>query len=133
MTEIKINQSERRRFERFIASPMHHGVTLATNDGGEARILEGHAYDISEGGACIEIDERIKPGTNVSVGIHVPPGFDAGQSGEITANGRVVWNASDESEPGPVRMAVVFLSFPNHAQRERLARFLRRGVIRLAA
>ncbi|NUQ68756.1 MAG: PilZ domain-containing protein [Phycisphaerales bacterium] len=111
----------RRRFERFSLPPMYTPVSvrLLTED---RFSLEGHTYDICEGGAQFELDRGLEPGTPIALQITLPMSFSAdeveGPGRSIFVFGNVVW--MDDSEPGPVRMAVVFSSFARQGDRERL-------------
>ncbi len=125
------SNDNRRTNERFITSPMHHSISIR-NFESDTFTHDGHAYDISEGGVCFELDEPIAPGTKVGVMIHLPAGFDVGPGRAIFANGRVVW-LGDLDEPGPIQMGVVFDYFCRKGDQERLQNFLHRGVVRRSA
>ena len=91
---------------------MYTFVAVAPHTGGG--VMTGHSYDISEGGVQFELDYPIVPGTPVSIEIKLPgPGEQA-----IAAYGNIVW--MDDSEPGPVRMAMTFSGFAHERDRERL-------------
>lgn len=122
----------RRRFERFSLNAAYTPVVVRTLDS-EGLTLEGHSYDLSEGGLKFEIDREIKPGTPVSVQITVPSPVAAagGGSRTVTALGCVVW--SDTEEPGPVVTGAVFSCFPRDGDKESLLRHLGAGVLRRAA
>lgn len=97
--------------------------------------LEGHAYDICEGGAQFELDRGLEPGSPIALQITLPRSV-AGD--EITGPGRsifvfgnVVW--LDDSEPGPVRMAIAFTRFARAGDRERLLDSLTRQRVSRAA
>lgn len=103
----------RRQFERMGLPPMYTFVSLQL-DHPEPRTLEGHAYDISEGGVQFELDEPVTPGTPVQITLELPHSFGADGAGDpnptrVRAFANVVW--SDDSEPGPVRLAAVFTRF----------------------
>ena len=126
------NQFDNRRVrERYITSPMHHAVSVRPFDN-DHFVYAGHAYDISEGGICFELDDPIEPGTQVGLMIHLPIGFDRGPGRAVFATGRVIW-LSDVTEPGPVRMGVVFHNFARVGDQERLQRFLHQGILRSVA
>lgn len=99
-------------------------------------VLEGHAYDISEGGIRFELDRAIEPGTAVTLRIALPAWLAGGGRGsepapvEVLAN--VVW-IDDDGVPGPVRMAAAFTSFSDAADRDRLFGALATGSLRRAA
>src|SRR5438309_785439 len=84
----------RRRFERLRLQPMYTTLTLCRLD--NQRILEGHSYDISEGGVQFELDEPVEAGTPVAIEIALPRAGRGPTTIEVLGN--VVW--MDESEPG---------------------------------
>lgn len=117
----------RRRFERFRLQPMYTPISLCRLD--NQRVLEGHSYDISEGGVQFELDEPIESGTPVAIEIALPrPGR---RPTTIEVLGNVVW--TDESEPGPVRMAVEIKSFALPEDRDSLRQYVAIGRIARAA
>jgi len=124
----------RRRHERFAVPPMYTGLEIRRIED-EAFTLEGHAYDISEGGVQFETDMPIDPGTDIALMIDIP-GCRAGDPGPgraVFALARVIWINEDELEFGPARMAAAFTSFCRAGDRERLMRALGAGYGRLAA
>jgi len=125
------SHDDRRTCERYITSPMHHAISIRTFDE-ETFEHHGHAYDLSEGGVCFELDDTIAPGTLVGVMIHLPIGFDKGPGRAVFALGRIVWRAGSD-EPGPVLMGAMFDSFARLGDLGRLQRFLNQGVYRGAA
>ena len=106
----------RRAHERYCLPPMYTTVSARR---GDATVLHGHVYDISEGGARIELDEALAPGENVTVDLALPGG-PAG----FRVRGRVVWVNDEADDPGPRRMALRFDGFGGGDDRERLARYL---------
>jgi hypothetical protein len=111
--------SNRRQHERYEVAPMytHVGVTVA----GAREPFAGHSYDVSEGGVQLELDDVIEPGTPVSIELVLP--FVGGlrladEERIVRVTGNVVW--VDDSEPGPVRLAVAFTKFASEADRVRL-------------
>lgn len=124
---------DRRRFPRFQLEPMYTPVAVRTMDS-EAFDIEGHAYDISEGGVRFEIDRPVPPGSRIAMQITLP-NLDArecspGRSILVFAN--VVW-LEDEDEPAPYRTAAVFTHFARAGDRERLVRQFATGRYRAAA
>lgn len=127
----------RRRHERFETLPMYTAIEAVTPDG---RVLEGHAYDVSEGGVRFELDEAISPGTPVTLRLTLPrwlpaPIDDADAIIEpkpVEVLGDVRWTDDDEVR-GPVRMAASFTAFLDAAARERLLHTLAAGALRRAA
>lgn len=127
----------RRRFERYALKPMYTPLAL-TLPGEDGEGLDGHAYDISEGGIQFELDFGIDPGTEVDLEIFLPhlgdPRYgDEGPGRSIRARARIVWMQIDEDEPGPVRQAAVFLGFDRIGDRERLLKRFASDQYRLAA
>jgi hypothetical protein len=114
------NAAENRRHARFRVAPMYTPVVLRTIDNPK-RALEGHAYNVSEGGLQFELDEAIDPGTPVTIELTLPLGEGEVWDGVsdlpvVTVQGNVVW--TDTDEPGPIRMAMIFTRFANEMQKE---------------
>ena len=118
----------RRQFERFALPAMYTAVQATRPSQPADEPLTGHAYDISEGGARIELDEPLPEGEPLRVNFNLP-----GQTSAIAANASVVWVNPEEDDPGPRRMALRFTDFVSSADHARLVRFLGSGVTRLAA
>ena len=121
------NPIERRRNERFALAPMYTDVTVQTVSDLQFRTLEGHAYDISQCGVRIELDEPLEIGDRVGVHLGLP-----GEDVEVHAAADVVWRYESDDDPGPRRMALHFHDFLSTADRDRLIRFLGSGVQRVA-
>lgn len=97
---------------------------------GNGRPLEGHAYDVSEGGVRFELDQAVPTGSRVTMQITLPAGqgpidSESGSERSVIVFGNVVW--LDESEPGPVRMALAITNFARLGDRERLLKSLGSG------
>lgn len=122
---------DRRRHCRFSTPPMYHAISVRPLDS-DAESFEGHAYDLSEGGAQIEVDEPIAAGTEVALCLHLPAGFETGPGRSIVVLGRVIWIEEDET-PGPARLAIAFREFARDVDAARLRRYLHRGQLRVAA
>ena len=123
--------TNRRRFERFALRPMYTPVAVRLMDN-EQFTLEGHAYDISEGGIRFELDHPIAPGTPIAMQITLPTSQgDIGPGRSVFVMGNVVW--IDDSEPGPVQMALVITRFARLGDRERLLKRLSSGTYARAA
>lgn len=118
----------RRLHERFALPAMYTTVeaTSAMSVGQEP--MHGHAYDISEGGARIELDEPLPEGEPLQVRFTFP-----GETTNVSAHADVVWVNPEEDDPGPRRMALKFTDFVTRADHDRLVRFLGTGVRRVAA
>jgi hypothetical protein len=94
--------------------------------------LDGHCYDISEGGVQFELDDAIPHGKPIRLSIELPGATAPDQQRrDVRVHGNVVWR--DESEPGPVRMAAVFSRFAFTEDRERLFRHITSGRFSRAA
>ena len=122
----------RRQFPRFSVQPMYTPVAVRTLDS-ETFDIEGHAYDISEGGARFDLDRPLPPGTPIAMQITLPTMHNEigpGRSLFVFAN--IVW-VEDEDEPGPVRTAAVFTPFARAGDRERLLKHFATGHYRMAA
>lgn len=125
----------RRKFERFATPPMYTSVALRTLDE-ETFTHEGHAYDFSEGGMQFELDRGFEPGSHVAIRIDIPDQRfvntgDTGPGRAIFAFANVIW--MDDSDAGPVRLAVAFTNFARAGDRERLLRLISRRALRRAA
>ncbi|MBL8762130.1 MAG: PilZ domain-containing protein [Phycisphaerae bacterium] len=125
----------RRQFERFAMTPMYTSIALRTLDE-ETFEHEGHAYDISEGGMQFELDRGFEPGSRVVVRIDLPDqrpeqSGDTGPGRALFVFANVVW--MDDSDAGPVRLAVAFTNFARAGDRERLLRHMSRRALRRAA
>jgi hypothetical protein len=118
----------RRAHERFYLPPMYTTVTARSRRSGNRRLLQGHVYDISEGGVRIELDEPLIPGERITIDLALP-----GATSGVMVRGSVVWVNDDEDDPGPRRMAVRFERFRGLADRERLASYLASNPARRAA
>jgi hypothetical protein len=126
--------TNRRRFERFMLPAAYTAIAIRTLDS-DTFDFEGHTYDISEGGLQFELDRGFEAGTQVAIKIELPDAVlaagDTGPGRAVFAFGNIVW--MDDSDPGPVRMAVVFTRFARTGDRERLLRTFAAGRLRRAA
>ncbi len=116
-------------------TPISAGLASGTDD---EFPWEGHAYDVSEGGAQFELDHILTPGEPVRLRIELPGlGLASrqvltGAASPIVVYANVVW-LEDEDEPAPYRMAAVFTRFAREGDRERLKNRLRSGYFSLRA
>lgn len=110
----------RRQHARVCLPPMYTPIAVRLLHD-ETFTLEGHTYDISEGGVQFELDKAIAPGSQVVVQIELPVSVGGGPAAarHVFVTGNVVW--VDDSEPGPVRLAVAFTRFAREQDRELLA------------
>lgn len=123
---------DRRQHPRFELEPMYCPVAVRTLDS-DVYNIEGHAYDISEGGIRFEMDQAVPPGTKIAMQITLPcTGADIGPGRNVLVFANVVW-IEDEDEPGPVRTAAIFTEFVRAGDRERLLRQFATGRYRAAA
>lgn len=117
----------RRKHERFVVPPMYTPICVRMLDD-ETTTLDGHAYDVSEGGVQFELDRPLPAGTPIAVQIMLPPDADdIGPGRSVFALANVIWVGVDPDEPGPARMAAVFTSFARLGDRDRLIRHLVRS------
>ncbi|HEY3823725.1 MAG TPA: PilZ domain-containing protein [Bryobacteraceae bacterium] len=71
-----------RRFEsRFLCADL---VRVDWSAGVNARTLEAVLEDISAVGACVQVEERIRPGTEISIAVDRGPGQFTRLSGEVS-------------------------------------------------
>lgn len=136
MQELKGKPSDRRAHTRFALRPMYSAIAVKPTADATAE-LDGHAYDISRGGVCFELDSCIEPGTPVWMRLMLPEwlqGLTDGQAdlASVHVRGTVVW-VDDDDAPGPVRMAAVFTSFGTIAERELFLRSLKGRQVAQAA
>jgi hypothetical protein len=119
--ELQGKASDRRVHTRFELRPMYSAIRVRlTPDSAEE--MEGHAYDISRGGLCFELDDALPPGTPIQMHLTLPEWLMGLADGEdddagVRARGTVVWT-DDDGARGPVRMAAVFTSFESVGERE---------------
>lgn len=118
---------ERRRRERFRLPPMYSAVRArgCGADGGE---LGGHAYDISESGVRIELDEALAVGDQLHVELDLPCAIRT-----IRGEAKVIWVHDADDDPGPRRMALEFTGFDSDRDRRDLIECLGHGLQRVAA
>lgn len=100
-------QDNRRRADRMNLPAGYTPVAVKPLNG-RGRGLNGHAYDLSVGGVMFELDHGIEPGTAVSVDLTLPASLGETER-KVRVTGNVVW--LDDSDVGPVRMAVAFTRF----------------------
>lgn len=131
---MKLN-TDRRRFPRFELEAMYTTIAVRTLDQDEFT-MQGHSYDISEGGIRFELDRGIEMGTEVAMMINLPTmnnGRDAeGPEHAVFVFANVIW-IEDENEPGPIKMAAVFTRWARQGDRERLLAELGKGTYRRQA
>src|SRR6266446_3596844 len=99
----------RRRHERCRVPPMYSRVIARSIDPSHGD-LHGHVYDISEGGARIELDEPLAVGHSVAIDLDLPATDEP-----ICAAADVVWVNDAQDDPGPRRMALKFKRYETNA------------------
>lgn len=130
--------ANRRRHDRFILPHLYTRIEAGPARGAEKYPWEGHAYDLSEGGAQFELDHLLTPGSPVRLRIELPGAglsslqIASGAAAPIVVHANVVW-IEDEDEPAPFRMAAVFSRFAHEGDRQRLIERLRSGRFALRA
>lgn len=132
-SQSNMRLTDRRVHPRFVLEPMYTPVSARLLDS-ESFDIEGHAYDISEGGLRFELDRPIAPGTKVALQITLPnlDAHDIGPGRCIFVFANVIW-LEDEDDPAPYRVAAVFTHFARAGDRERLLRQFATGRYRAAA
>lgn len=117
----------RRRHERFRLCPMYTSVIVRRP--GEDQERCGHAYDISESGVRIELDEPLEVGESVQLDLKLP----GSTATDLTVPAEVVWVHDADDDPGPRRMALRFKAFASLTDRDRLLDYLGCGLYSMAA
>jgi hypothetical protein len=115
-----------RQYERFRLQPMYTAVNVESH--GRSEVIQGHAYDISEAGVRLELDEPLDPGEDVQVEIRLP-----GEATSIGVSATVLWVHGPDDDPAARRLALRFTAFRGPRDHARLVRFLGSGVPRVAA
>ena len=123
-----IDQPERRQHERFLLAPMYSDVTVQRVEDLSIDRLGGHAYDISETGVRIELDEALEVGQGVALYMSLP-----GEDAPVFVAADVVWVNDELDDPGPRRMALRFTDFLIETERERLLAYLANTASKRAA
>ncbi len=124
------DQPNRRMHRRFRMLPMYATVMARRLAETGTHGLHGHVYDVSEGGVRIELDEPLEPGESITVRLNLP---GAPVEHCVEASASVVWVNDAEDDPGPRRMALRFVEFPDRSDRDRLVSYLEGGSARQAA
>ncbi len=117
----------RREHERYRLNAMYTSISVEPKMSVGQEML-GHAYDISESGVRIELDEPLEPGQSVNVRMELP-----GAEQQIRTDADVIWVNDDQDDPGPRRMALRFKKFQTPMDQQRLRSFLGCGLQHLVA
>jgi hypothetical protein len=128
MTLEMLPGAETRRHHR-LKLPAAYTLVRLRRAGKRRYAWTGYAYDISASGMRFELDEFLEAGCDVEVRVTLP-GY---QHTTFDAAGRVVRMHDDADEPGPVRMAMTFGSFPTVDDSRALMRYLVDSGVRAAA
>ena len=128
----EIPAPNRRRHERFKLQPMYTSVAVQRVEQKDHRFnieqMMGHAYDLSESGARIEVDEPLNVGEQLAMSVSLP-----GEQRGIYMSAEVVRVYEEEDDPGPRRAGVQFMDFLSPHDRQRLMEYIGDDVIRQAA
>ncbi len=119
---------DRRAYQRFTLMPMYTTVEATRPARYADRALMGHAYDISETGVRIELDEALEPGESIAIQLMLP-----GATSRVTASADVVWVNDEADDPGPRRMALRFTNFHSDQDHDGLLGYLGGALTRRAA
>lgn len=111
--------SERRIHTRYKLAPMYSPVTVQVIENMKILRSEGHAYDISESGLRIELDEPLEIGQTVALNLTLPC-----EEASLFVAADVVWVNDEIDDPGPRRMALTFTDFLSEVDRIRLLKFV---------
>ncbi len=122
------NPIDRRAHQRFTLMTMSTTVEARRLAGDVDRALLGHAYDISEAGVRIELDEALEPGESIAVHLTLP-----GATSSVAASANVVWVNDEIDDPGPRRMALRFTNFHSDQDHDGLLGYLNSVFVRRAA
>ncbi|MEM1186392.1 MAG: PilZ domain-containing protein [Planctomycetota bacterium] len=121
-----MDNADRRRHPRYDVNTAYTPALVRTQQEDEFT-RQAHVYDISEGGIRLELDIAIEPGTPIAVQVMLPgtpisPEDIDGPGRAVFALGNVVW--CDDSEPGPVSVAIAITRFARDSDLDRLRRRL---------
>ena len=130
MTTATAPAIDRRQFDRFALQPMYTRVVVQRVAGGRMEEYEGYAYDISEGGMRIELDERLERGERVNVTLELPGGCEPLP---IRSACRVAWVNDEMDDPAMPRMALRVIKYFDQESRGRLIRLLGSGCVHRVA
>jgi hypothetical protein len=119
---------ERRRHDRYKLPALYTHVLVEPRIDGEPSQLSGHAYDISNAGVRIELDQPLPVGQTVHVHLQLPGGIK-----DVNAGANVIWVSTADDDPGPRRMALQFTAFDTAGDQDQLDGYLQTGLHRIAA
>ncbi len=115
------SSADRRRHERMPLPAMYCLVEArsVTGRGSSGDGQEGHIYDLSVGGARIDLDAPPAPGSELELKLHLPAAGAA-----VSVRGTVARLFGAEDDPICPRVGVRFDRFDDPADETRLRRFL---------
>lgn len=118
-----MTQINRRAYERFVLNPGYSSTAVRIHPDEMEFTLEGHIYDISEGGICFELDEPVEPGKTISMRVDLPLNSgDTGPGRSVFVTGNIVW--CEVSESGASRMAMAITRFDREGDKQRMLKVL---------
>lgn len=113
----------RRIHERFMLQPGYTSAAVRQHPDEQSFSLEGHVYDISEGGICFELDRPLEPGSTVSMMIDLPSNCnDTGPGRAVFVTGNIVW--CEVEEPGASKMALAITRYDRAGDKGRMIKAL---------
>jgi hypothetical protein len=115
---MKTLAPERRGNQRFTLRPDVSRVVVHC----DTIAYEGHAYDISNCGIRLELDEALHVGQRVEIDL-----FTTGTMKEIRFTGVVTRIFDEIDDPGPRRMGIQIKKFGRRADKSRLSTLLECG------
>ena len=122
----------RRRHERMKLQPMYTSVAVQRIEQKDRCFnimrMKGHAYDLSQSGARIEVDEPLEVGEQVAMVVTLPE-----EPKGIFMAAEVVRVHDEEDDPGPRRAGVRFKEFLSPYDRNRLLELVGDDDVRQAA
>lgn len=120
---------ERRVHERLPVAPMYSAVEAKpVSSPSLAGVIEGHVYDVSLGGARIELDDDVAIGEDLQLDLRLPA-----EHAPVRVIGSVVRRYDEDDDPVARRLGIRFERFVEPADELRLRRYLHQTDRRLAA
>lgn len=113
----------RREYDRFLLPVGYTPISVRRADE-DTFTLQGHAYNVSEGGVCFELDEPLEPGSQVGLMIMIPGQDQATSRRAAFALANIIW-VGDVDDFGPVQHAAAFRCFCRIGDQEALGAALR--------
>ncbi len=123
--------ANRRQYDRYLVDPGYTPIAVRLWEDDDFS-LTGHAYNISEGGCCFELDVALEPGSSVGMRITIPGRETSVGKRAAFALANIIW-AGQPDEPGPVPHAAAFRLFAREGDKEELMDALKSGRFAIAA